>query len=476
MKRSSLPRFISESAVAALMVLLAHQVPTTVHARGPATLDEVRSIAKEAYIYGFPLVDNYRVQYSYFVDKGGKEYRADWNTLANTARVFTPEDKTIQTPNSDTPYSSVGADLRAEPLVIAVPEVEKGRYYSLQFIDQYTFNFAYVGSRATGNEAGNFLLTGPGWTGKKPAGIKAVIPCETQFAFILYRTQLFNPEDIENVKKIQAGYKVQPLSQFLGQPAPAAAPAVKFIKPLTPDQQKTSVDFFNVLDFVLRFCPEHPSEQKLRAEFARLGLGSSTPVDFTSLKPEVQKVMMQGAADAWATFKEYKKTQLDTGKVSSADAFGTREHLNGRYIDRMSGTVLGIYGNSKDEALYPAYFIDSDKNKLDGAHAYTMRFAPGELPPVNAFWSLTMYELPASLLTANPLNRYLINSPMLPDLKKDTDGGLTIYVQHESPGKDKDSNWLPAPKGPFFAVMRLYWPKPEALKGEWKAPALEKKD
>jgi hypothetical protein len=194
------------------------------------------------------------------------------------------------------------------------------------------------------------------------------------------------------------------------------------------------------------------------------------------MKPEVQKALAEGMADAWATFKEHKEKDIDTGKSSSADSFGTREFLNGRYLDRMSGAVLGIYGNSKDEAMYPAYFIDASKQKLDGSHTYTLRFAPGKLPPVNAFWSLTMYELPASLLTANPLSRYLINSTMISDLKKGTDGSITLYVQHESPGKDKESNWLPAPKGPFFAVLRLYWPKDEALKGEWKAPALEKKD
>lgn len=467
---------IHHASNALFAVLLALHVSDTAHARGPGTLDEVRSIAKEAYIYGFPLVDNYRIQHSYFIDKGGKEYKADWNTLVNNARVYTPEDKAIQTPNSDTPYSYVGADLRAEPLVFTVPEVEKGRYYSLQFIDQYTFNFAYIGSRATGNEAGNYLLTGPGWKGDKPAGIKSVIPCETGYAFILYRTQLFNPEDIEAVKKIQAGYKVQPLSQFLNQPAPPPSPKVDFISPLSPEAQKTSVEFFKVLDFVLRFCPEHPSEQKLRTEFARVGLGTSTPFNLDTLKPEVRKAMEDGIADAWTAFKEYKETQIDTGKRSSADSFGTREFLDGRYIDRMSAAVLGIYGNSKDEAIYPAYFIDSDKNKLDGAHAYTMRFAPGQLPPVHAFWSLTMYELPASLLSANALNRYLINTPMLPSLKKDDDGGITLYIQHESPGKDNEPNWLPSPKGPFFMAMRLYWPKPEALKGEWKAPALEKKD
>jgi hypothetical protein len=177
-------------------------------------------------------------------------------------------------------------------------------------------------------------------------------------------------------------------------------------------------------------------------------------------------------ADAWATFKDYKETQLDTGKRTSADAFGTREALQGSYLDRMSGAVLGIYGNSKNEAIYPVYFVDGAKKALTGAHRYTLRFGSGQLPPVNAFWSLTLYELPASLLSANQLNRYLINSPMLPDLKRDADGAVTLYVQHDSPGADKEANCLPAPSGPFFMAMRLYWPKAEALDGRWKAPLL----
>src|SRR5579871_5246928 len=156
------------------------------------TADSARAIGKEATIYGFPMVDNYRILYSYFVDKGGPEYKAPWNTLVNTARVYAPDDTAIQTPNSDTPYSFVGADLRAEPLVFTVPAVEKERYYSLQFIDLYTFNFAYVGSRAAGNEAGNYLLVGPGWKGETPAGIREIIRSETDIAFVLYRTQLFN--------------------------------------------------------------------------------------------------------------------------------------------------------------------------------------------------------------------------------------------------------------------------------------------
>ncbi|MCC8954235.1 DUF1254 domain-containing protein [Bradyrhizobium sp. Pear77] len=456
--------------VIAALVLASALVPV----RAQTTPDEARAIARDAYVYGFPLVDSYRVQYSYFVDRNSPEFKAGWNTLVNNARVYTPDDKSIQTPNSDTPYSYVGADLRAEPLVFTVPEVEKGRYYSLQFIDMYTFNFAYVGSRATGNGAGSYLLAGPGWKGEKPKGIKQVIRSETEFAFVLYRTQLFSPADIDNVKKVQSGYKVQPLSAYIGKQAPAAAPTIDFVKPLSSELERTSPEFFNELNFILQFCPTNPAEKAMMARFARINVGAGKKVDAGALTPEMRKALQDGMAEAWKSFAEYKETQLDTGKRSSADGFGTRAALKGDYLARMSAAALGIYGNSKDEAIYPVYFVDAGKQKLEGTNRYALRFAPGQLPPARAFWSLTLYELPASLLFANPLNRYLINSPMLPNLKRDADGGVTLYVQNESPGKDKESNWLPAPKGPFFVAMRLYWPKPEALQGKWEAPPLKK--
>ena len=460
-----------------LAAILAFAIGAIAMTAAPATADqltpaEARAIAKEATIYGFPLVDNYRVQYSYFVDRGGDQYKAPWNTLVNNARVYTPADTAIQTPNSDTPYSFIGADLRAEPLVFSVPAIDKDRYYSLQFIDMYTFNFAYVGSRATGDDAGAYLLAGPGWHGETPPGVKAVIRSETEFAFVIYRTQLFGPDDIDNVKKIQAGYKVQPLSQFLGKPAPPAPPAVDFIKPLSPEAERTSPEFFNILNFVLGFCPPNPAETEIMARFAKLGIGPHGTFDAKALSPEMLKAVEDGMADAWAEFKTYKETELDTGKRTSADAFGTREFLHGDYLARFSGAVLGIYGNSKDEAIYPVYFVDSAKKPLSGANRYELRFAPGDLPPVNAFWSLTLYELPSSLLSANPLNRYLINSAMLPGLKRDDDGGVTLAVQHADPGADGQANWLPAPAGPFSLAMRLYWPKADALDGKWIAPPL----
>jgi hypothetical protein len=436
--------------------------------------EQARAIAKEAYVWGFPMVDNYRVQYAYFVNNQDPEYKGGWNEIHNTARVYTPDDKAIQTPNSDTPYSAVGADLRAEPLVLTVPPVEQDRYYSLQFVDGYTYNFHYVGSRTTGNGGGKYLLAGPNWKGDKPEGVNEVIRSDTDLAFVLYRTQLLGPSDIDKVKEVQAGYQVTPLSVFLNQPPPAPAPAIDFVPPLTPDQQKTSPQFFEILGFTMRFAPVLPDEKKMRERFSSIGIGPDGDFDADKLSPEMRKAVEDGMADAWAEFDTFKKEKVDSDQVSSADFFGTAADLKGNYLYRMAGAVLGIYGNTAAEAIYPASFNDSAGAPLTGANNYVYRFAKDQLPPVNAFWSLTMYELPQSLLVANPINRYLINSPMLTSLVPDKDGGYTFYLQNESPGADKESNWLPAPKGPFVVVLRLYWPKPDALNGTWTAPKPEK--
>jgi len=442
-------------------------VPKTEEDVSPA---EARTIAEEAYIYGFPLVGNYLVLYTYFVNRKSPEFKAPWNQICNIPRVYTHEDKAVKAPNSDTPYSMLGMDLRTEPLVITVPPIEKQRYFSIQLIDFYTFNFDYIGSRTTGNDGGSFLIVGPGWKGEVPKGIKKVIRSETELAFAIYRTQLFDPSDIDNVKKVQRGYKVQVLSEFTGQPKPIAAPSIDFIEPPMLDALKTSPDFFKILNFSLKFCPIHPSEKDLMARFARICIGAGRTFDAGTFPPEIQTALGQGIADAWAAFADFKKNQFDTKKVIFGDLYGTRECQKNNYFYRMVAFVLGNYGNSKEEAMYPTYTIDAEGKALVGANRYTLRFAPGQLPPVNAFWSLTMYGLPEYLLVANPLNRYLINSPMLPQLKHDADGGLTLLVQNESPSKDIEANWLPAPKGPFLMALRLYWPKEEATAGRWTEP------
>jgi len=432
---------------------------------------QVREIARDAYIYGFPLVDNYRIQYAYFEDRSNPEYKAPWNQIANTARVYTPDDKAVQTPNSDTPYSVIGADLRTEPLLVTVPAVGKDRFYHAQFVDWYTFNFAYIGTRATGNDAGTYLLAGPKWKGDTPPGVKAVIRAETDFVMVLFRTQLFGRDDLENVKKVQTGYSVQPLSTFLKQPPPAAAPAVTFMKPLSSDAERTSLEFFNELSFVLQFCAAHPSEGALRAKFERIGVGPGKTLDIASLAPEIRQAMEDGVADAWKAFAAQEQDTA-AGKITSADLFGSRDYLKNNYLHRMMGTVNGIYGNSKEEAIYLLYRVDSSGEVPNGRHRYEVHFAADHFPPANAFWSLTMYELPSQLLVPNPLNRYLINSPMLSSLKKDAKGGLTLYVQREPPDAANESNWLPAPSREFMLILRLYSPKTEALKGKWTKPPL----
>ncbi len=431
------------------------------------TPDEVRAIAKEAYLYGYPMVDVYRIMHAYFVNRESPEYKGSWNQLHHIPRVYTPEDKAVQTPNSDTPYSQLGLDLRREPFVLTMPTIEKNRYFSVQLVDLYTHNFGYIGSRVTGNDGGSFLIAGPGWKGKTPKGVKKVFHSETDLMLVVYRTQLFDPGDLDNVKKVMAGYLAQPLSEFLGEPAPKAPPAIEFPKPPTKADMRTP-EVFNYLNFLLKFCPTHPSEKELMARFSTISIGEGKTFDTRKFSPELKNAFEDAIADAWADFNAL----LNQGNVNSGDIFGTREVLKNNYLYRMGGAVLGILANSIDEAIYPTYIMDADGQKFDGANRYTLRFAPGQLPPVHAFWSLTMYELPSRLLIENPLNRYLLNSPMLPQFKRDADGGLTLLIQNESPGKDKQANWLPAPKGPFFMVMRLYWPKPEALEGNWTAPSL----
>jgi hypothetical protein len=299
-----------------------------------------------------------------------------------------------------------------------------------------------------------------------------VIHAETDLILAVLRTQLFGDEDMENVKTLQAQYILQSLSQFLGTPA-AAAPPINFIKPVTPGAVPPPLDFFNVLNFLLQFCPTHFSEKALMDRFATLNIGAGRTFSAKSLAPEMRTAIEGGMTDGVRVFEEFKRSKIDTGQVTSGDLFGTRDHMKNNYLHRMAAAKLGIFGNSREEAMYPMYAVDDHGERLDGSkHRYEVHFNRDQLPPVRAFWSLTMYKLPQSLLVANPLHRYLINSPMLPNLKRDADGGFTIYLQPESPGRELESNWLPAPMGPFMAALRLYWPKAEALTGEWQPPRI----
>jgi hypothetical protein len=461
---------LKQNLLAAALVGVLALSATIVCAAEPVTTEAARAITKDAFVYGYPLVDNYKTLYKQAVDRGGSDYRAPFNEISSAKNIATPADTWVVTPNSDTPYSFLWMDLRAEPLVITMPKIEKGRYYSAQLIDLYTYNFAYLGTRAYGNGGGDFLIAGPGWNGAKPKGIKAVIHCDTEIAYTLFRTQLFNPGDLPNVWKIQAGYKVQPLSQYLGTAAPAAPPAINWPKP--SEQMDGPAGFFSYLNFLLQFCPTLPSETGLRQHFATFGIGDGLTFDFGTLSPEFQQAVKDGFVDGGKEI-EAEYVLLTEGKINSGDAFGTREFLNGNYALRAFAAKAGLYGNSRDEALYPMYFKDGAGQPLDAANnRYEIRFEKGQLPPAYAFWSLTMYDGKTQLLVANPLNRYLLNSTMLKTFKYGDDGSLTFYVQKDSPGADKESNWLPAPDGPFYCALRIYLPKPAVIDGRWKNPPM----
>ena len=434
------------------------------------SIAEVKAIAEEGFIYGLPIVMNYAVMYEYAVDRNSGQFKAPFNEINNEARVYTYKDTAVITPNSDTPYSILWLDLRAEPMVLSVPAVEKSRYYSVMLCDGNTFNYGYIGSRATDNDPGDYMVVGPDWKGETPAGIKKVFRSSTQFSLAAYRTQLFNPEDMPNVVKIQAGYKVQPLSAYLKQPAPPAAPAINFPN-INKELVKTK--FFEYLDFALQFAPPGPEEKEIRAKLASIG---------KNLSSEQKAAVGLGMKDGDAKIEQYLvagQKNINGWKVGSL--FGDRDFYHGDWLKRAAAAKGGIYGNDAVEATYPMTKRLADGEPLDGSkHNYTLTFAAGQFPPVNAFWSVTMYDGKTQLLIKNPITRYLINSPMMPNMKKNADGSLTLYIQKDSPGADKESTWLPAPNDLIYLVLRLYWPKetpPSILppgEGTWKPPAVVK--
>lgn len=453
-------------------------------ADGELTDAQFQEVAEEAFIYGFPMVMNYGVMHEYFLDRNSGQFKCPLNEIYNTARVYTPADTAVVTPNSDTPYSFICADLRVDPLVLTVPKIEEKRYFSVQLVDLYTFNIGYIGSRATGNQGGSYLIAGPSWQGETPPGIDKAFRCDTEFVTAIIRTQLFNAADLENVKQIQSGYHAQTLSQFLGQ---AALPQAAVVDWPPIDDESAKKNPFGYLAFLLQFCPTTggaAAETELRARFARIGLEANKPFSADRLTDGQKQALEAGMKSGMEKIVERAESIGDAvngWKISSA--FGDRQFFNGDWLLRAAAAKAGIYGNDAVEATYPMARLDATGAPLDGSqHKYEMTFAAGQLPPVRAFWSVTMYDGTTQLLIENPLHRYLINSPMLPDMQTNEDGSLTIYIQKDSPGKDKESNWLPAPDGPIYMVMRLYWPQetpPSILppgKGSWKPPAIEPAD
>ena len=347
----------------------------------------------------------------------------------------------------------------------------------MQLTDGNTYNYGYVGSRATGTEPGHYLVVGPDWKGERPAGIKHVFHSTTPFGLTIFRTQLFNADDMPNVVKVQAGYKAQPLSAFLKQAAPPAAPQIEFVPATTAG---IKANFYEYLDAALQFVPVSPQDKEIRAKLASIGIGPGKTFNFKDLSLEHKAAIllaMKEGDDKVEKFLDSGPKNVNGWKVGAV--FGDEAFYHGNWLLRAAAAKGGIYGNNADEAVYPMTRVDASGATLDGSkHNYTLTFAAGQLPPVNAFWSVTMYDGKSQLLIKNPIDRYLINSPMLAQMKKNKDGSVTLYIQKDSPGAEKESNWLPAPNDTIYLVMRLYWPKKEppsilpAGEGTWQPPGV----
>ena len=453
-------KFAIEKFFAAMLVFAVAGAPSA------AQLDETRmkSIAEDAYVFGFPIVMSYRTWYFFFINEDNPQFVAPMNTLKNFPRVFTHRDTVVVTPNSDTPYSFVGLDLRAEPIVLSVPDIDENRFYSVHLADINHHNFGFLGTVTTGNGAGHHMIAGPNWNGEKPDGIDTVTTTDAYIGFAVFRTQLFNPADLENVKRIQDQYTAQTLSSFLGKAPPEKAPPIDFP---TWDETALNENFIPLLNFMLQFTTPTPDEKEIRERIAEIGIGPGKPFNWSKLSDSERKAIEGGFAAA--------RNKIAAKEATATEfLFGNRARINGDWMARAVAVEGAQWGKDREQAIYPRLAVDSNGDVLDASkQGYALTFAKGALPPARAFWSITMYDGVTNLLVKNPIERYLVNSPMLPEMSRGEDGSLTIYIQHESPGKDKESNWLPAPDGPFYMIMRLYWPKPEALDGTWVVPPVK---
>ncbi len=428
----------------------------------PLSDADIADTTKAAFIWGYPMVDNYNVLYNYALNPRSPEFKAPLNAISHARDVAGPADRAIVAPNVDTPYSYAWLDLRADPIVLSLPEFEKQRYVSLQLIDSYTYILGYVTPRTNGHSGGDFMVVGPAWQGVAPAGIKQVFRSPTELVLAFYRTQILGPGDLRRVHALQDEFKVRTLSAYLRKPAPAPAPALIPVAPLDVRQEPTSLRFFAVLNWMLQTLPALPDEAALRQRFERIGVKPGRA--FEVQDPRVEAAMVQGMKAAMQDMAERSRTIR-----SSAELFGSRDFLKDDYLTRAVAAMIGIYGNSADEYLGVGYQADSTGRPFDGQHRYRIRFAPGGLPPVGAFWSITAYTADR-FVYANALNRAKISSLALPELARDADGGITLYVQHQSPGADKESNWLPVPATPFGLTFRTYLPGEAIRQGRWQAP------
>ena len=437
--------------------------------------EDANAIAEEAYTYLYSLVtmDLTRLQFTN-VDEV-KAFSGPMNVFVNVPGYPTAEMKTVVRPNFDTLYSSAWLDLTKEPMVISVPDTN-GRYYLLPMLDMWTDVFASPGWRTTGTGAQMFLVTPPGWTGTVPDGVSE-IKASTPYVWIIGRVKTDGPADYDAVHKIQAGLKLMPLSQMGTdgwKPAPAKIdPDVDMKTP--PKEQVDTMPggkFFAYAAELLKLHPPHFTDEPTIARMKRLGIEPGKSFNFDDADPVVKKAI-ERAPKAGLDLMAWKLptiARVDNAWSMNTDTMGVYGNY---YLKRSIVTQQGLGANVPEDAIYPLNLGDKEGKPLDGTSDYTIHFDKDEIPPVNAFWSVTLYDL-HGFQVANSLSRFAVSSWM--PFKYNGDGSLDLYFQSESPGQDKEANWLPAPKGPFNLTMRLYAPKSDALTGKWNPPPVVKAD
>lgn len=405
---------------------------------------------------------NYRTMYKQAIE--GDHAFGKWLHLGTSSSA----DTDIVTPNNDTPYSYAWVDLRAEPWVLTMPGIEANRYYTSQWDDLWGFVLDNPGSVLDGNNGISVLLTAPDWKGQIPPGIARVIKGESDILGTLTRTQLLATEGgIDRVRQIQQQYQLRPLSTFQNTASPAAAPAVQW--PVWTEGDEQSAKFWDYVAFLLTFITPNPADQPMYDKLASLGITRDQPWNQASLDSSVRDALAGGVTDGQAQLKK-----LSQGDVHSEDLFKNRAGLGTDYTSRALGVYMGIFGNVAQQAVYYTLPSDSTGAALDGGKgSYMITFPPGKQPPVKYFWSFTMYKVPERLLVANPIDRYSIGSST-PGTTKNPDGSTTVYFSAKSPGQDKESNWLPAPDGPFWVVLRTYGPEQAILDKTWQPPKVDR--
>jgi hypothetical protein len=418
----------------------------------------------------------YRASFGMSIAESAPSYVGPMNQLHSKAQTMDHTFKEVITPNADTPYSTGILDLRAEPVVLQVPEVTD-RYYVMQMEDLYGFNAHYVGSRATGSDAGTYVLAGPGWDGAAPEGVTDVLRFETDLVVVIGRTQMHGTDDVPALTAVMDQYHLEPLSTFLDEPAPALEP---FDWPIWDDPTSRDERFIGYVNALLQLCqPPHPDEVDLLARLATIGISPGEPFDATALTDEQRTALAAGVDQA----RKKMAARADRlGEVvngwQAVAGFGDRDFFGGDYLLRAASAMAGWGGNDRKEAFYPIARVDAEGKPLSSDHRYRLTLTSP--PPAKAFWSVTMYDTSydgtAGYLAENPIGRYVINDTSQ-GLVLGEDGALSIAIQHEKPESTADiANWLPAPDGPFYVALRIYWPEEAAFDGTWEPPPVERID